>query len=90
MLEAVPELADGGFWYHVELVEFIHPARGPMKRANISQGVRYMGRPFEEDGTIVIRCPDPIIGVGTVDGSPGRKLAQTGHTSRPKFRNRGQ
>jgi len=42
------------------------------------------------DGTVVVRSPDPIVGVAAVDESSAAKLIVAGEATRPHGRIRGR
>ena len=94
-VEAVPELADGGYWYHVAVAtEEFPPGSGevvsrPMMPATHSGWCAW----YMEDGTAVVRSPVPIVGVDTISLTVanqliGDQLGPDGVTIRPRFQSK--
>ena len=92
-LESVPELADRGYWYvcAVETVEQ-PPGSGRMvtRPAGMPDWHKGWTATYIGDGTVVVRSPDPIVGVDAVDESSAAKLIVAGEATRPHGRIRGR
>lgn len=86
MLEAVPELADGGFWYHVAAVD-VRDGRstGPDLPVGASFTATYLA-----DDTVIVRSPVPLVGVDTVSAEVALRLVAAGVPERPYGRIRGR
>jgi hypothetical protein len=92
-IEPVPELADRGFWYVVaeEMVE--EPAgsgRLVTRPAGIPSWHSGWTATYIGDGTVVVRSPDPLVGVDALDASSAAKLIAAGEATRPYGRIRGR
>jgi hypothetical protein len=87
MLEPVPEHADGGWWYTCE-VEQVDIGLPDGVLTNRPKGLPGDGRgtfTYSDDMTrVVVRSPDPYVGVDALDESSGVVLGQViGLSERP-------
>jgi hypothetical protein len=88
-IEAVAELADGGFWYHVAVEETALGSKVLTHPVVPDVGDGWTAR-YLADGTAVVRCPSPILGVDTLSLSSADKLIAAGEATRPLGRIRGR
>ena len=85
-VEPLPEMADRGYWYLVN-AETVEEPPGSGKMVTRPAGIpahhsgwtaTYLG-----DGTVVVRSPDPLLGVVAINASSGQKLSNIGEVTRP-------
>lgn len=95
MIEQFPELADQGFWYHVEAIEEVPEKGGTRLRPafNGSMTANIVALPVERGGTrtvsFVVRSPSPVAAVAENGTTAGQMLVLSGETERPYGRIRG-
>ena len=88
-IESVPELADGGYWYHVP-VETVESRGRVVQRPTLPVAASGYLAVHLGDGTAVIRSDVPLVGVQTVSMSAAAQLVRyesgTGRLARQPWR----
>lgn len=78
-LQNSPELADGGYWYVLDVVP--DPDQGG-QTPGIVPGQGWCA--WYSGDKVVIRTPEPVAGLVSVDNTTAQQiLTLSGHTSRP-------
>ena len=88
MIEPVPELADGGFWYTAPAKHGVTTGGHPTIEPDVPGEMEWTATYLPDDDLFVIRSPSPMVGVTSI-GLPGDRLAEAGFTERPHGRVRG-
>ncbi len=77
-LQAVPELADGGYWYVTPVVVDADQGTSPGEIAGTGWCAWYA------NGLVAVRCPEPVTGIPTADpNTVGEILTAAGYTGKP-------